>query len=106
MKRLEDVIRRPIIFTEKSTLCRRYGNQYIFAVDLKANKQEISDAVSELFNVKVDSVNTMVMPGKSMRFRGHMGHTCKWKKAIVTLADGQKIDFLDKVEEAGETAEA
>ncbi|MBQ9394339.1 MAG: 50S ribosomal protein L23 [Proteobacteria bacterium] len=100
-----DVIRRPII-NEKSTLCRRYGNQYVFAVDLRANKQEISEAVSTLFNVKVESVNTLVMPGKDKRFGRHIGHVGKWKKAVVTLADGQSIDFFDKVDEAAETAEA
>ncbi len=105
MKRIEDVIRRPII-NEKSTLCRRFGNQYVFAVDLKANKQEITEAVSKLFNVKVESVNTMVMPGKDKRFGRHYGHVYKWKKAIVTLADGQEINFFDGVEEASETAEA
>lgn len=105
MKRIEDVIRRPII-NEKSTLCRRYGNQYVFAVDLKANKQEISEAISTLFNVKVASVNTLVMPGKDKRFGRHMGHVGKWKKAVVTLAAGQEIDFFDKAEEASETAEA
>lgn len=100
-----DVIRRPII-NEKSTLCRRYGNQYVFAVDLRANKQEISEAVSQLFNVKVESVNTLIMPGKNKRFGRHVGHVGKWKKAVVTLADGQNIDFFDKVDEAAETAEA
>ncbi len=105
MKRIEDVIRRPII-NEKSTLCRRFGNQYVFVVDLKANKQEITEAISTLFNVKVDSVNTMIMTGKDKRFGRHMGHVGKWKKAVVTLAEGQKIDFFDKVDEAAETAEA
>jgi large subunit ribosomal protein L23 len=100
-----DVIRRPII-NEKSTLCRRAGNQYVFAVDLRANKQEISEAVSKLFNVKVESVNTLVMPGKDKRFGRHIGHVGKWKKAVVTLANGQSIDFFDKVDEAAETAEA
>ena len=63
MKRIEDVIRRPIV-TEKSTMARKYGNQYVFAVDLKANKQEIKEAVATLFGVKVLAVNTCVMPGK------------------------------------------
>ena len=105
MKRIEDVIRRPII-NEKSTLCRRFGNQCVFAVDLKANKQEITEAISTLFNVKVASVNTLVMPGKDKRFGRHVGHVGKWKKAVVTLAEGQEIDFFDKAEEAAGTAEA
>jgi large subunit ribosomal protein L23 len=103
--RLEDVIRRPIV-NEKSTLCRRYGNQYVFAVDLKATKQDIANAVSTFFGVKVDSVNTLVMPGKDKRFGRHIGHSNKWKKAVVTLADGQKIEFFDKVDDAAEAAEA
>ncbi len=105
MKRIEDVIRRPII-NEKSTLIRRQGNQYVFAVDLKANKQEITEAVSTLFGVKVVSVNTLVMPGKNKRFGRHVGRVNKWKKAVVTLADGQEIDFFDKVDDAAETADA
>lgn len=105
MKRIEDVIRRPIV-SEKSTLLRRFGNQYIFAVDLKANKQEIKEAVSTLFNVKVVDVNTSIMAGKDRRFGRHMGHVNKWKKAIVTLAEGEKIEFFDKVDEAAEVAEA
>ena len=105
MKRIEDVIRRPII-NEKSTLLRRAGNQYVFAVDLKANKQEVAEAVSSLFDVKVVDVNTCVMPGKTKRFGRTFGHVNKWKKAIVTLAEGQEIDFFDKVDDAGETAEA
>lgn len=105
MKRIEDVIRRPIS-TEKTALINRQGNQYVFAVDLKANKQEIIEAVSTLFGVKVESVNTLVMPGKNKRFGRHIGRVNKWKKAVVTLADGQKIDFYDKVDDAAEMAEA
>ncbi len=101
MKNIIDVIRRPII-SDKSTRTK----QYVFAVDLKANKQEISEAVSQLFNVKVASVNTAVMPGKDKRFGRHFGHVYKWKKAVVTLAEGQEINFFDQVEEAAETAEA
>lgn len=103
--RLEDVIRRPIV-NEKSTLCRRFGNQYVFAVDLKASKNDIANAVSLLFGVKVDSVNTLVMPGKNKRFGRHVGRVNKWKKAVVTLADGQKIELFDSVDNAAETAEA
>ena len=103
--RLEDVIRRPIV-NEKSTLCRRYGNQYVFAVDLKATKNDIANAVSDFFGVKVESVNTLVMPGKSRRFGRHVGHTNKWKKAVVTLAGDAKIELFDKVDESAQNAEA
>ena len=61
---------------------------------------------SAFFGVKVESVNTLVMPGKTRRFGRHVGHTNKWKKAIVTLADNQKIEFFDKVDDAAQTAEA
>jgi large subunit ribosomal protein L23 len=105
MKRIEDVIRRPLI-NEKSTLLRRFGNQYVFEVDLKANKYEVAEAVSKLFGVHVESVNTCVMPGKTKRFGRTLYHENKWKKAIVSLAAGEAIDFFDKVEEAAETAEA
>ena len=102
MKRIEDVIRRPII-NEKSTLLRAAGNQYV--VDLRANKQEISEAVSTLFGVKVASVNTSIVPGKAKRFGRFVGRSNKWKKAVVTLVDGSEIDFFDKADDT-ESAEA
>lgn len=104
MKRIEDVIRRPII-NEKSTLLRAVGNQYVFEVDLRANKQEISEAVSTLFGVKVVGVNTCVMPGKSKRFGRYVGRSNKWKKAVVTLVDGCVIDFFENAEDTA-SAEA
>ncbi|MCL2324882.1 MAG: 50S ribosomal protein L23 [Proteobacteria bacterium] len=101
MKRLEDVIRRPII-NEKSTLLRGAGNQYVFEVDLRSNKQEITEAISTLFGVGVLSVNTSIVPGKSRRFGRYTGRRNKWKKAVVTLAQGHVIDFFDKPEETVE----
>ncbi len=105
MKRLEDVIRRPII-NEKSTLLRSAANQYVFEVDLRANKQEITEAIQTLFGVKVDSVNTSVVPGKDKRFGRYIGRKNKWKKAVVTLVDGAVIDFFDKTEDIADSAEA
>ncbi len=105
MKRIEDVIRRPII-NEKSTLLRESANQYVFEVDLRANKKEIATAVSTLFGVKVDGVNTCIVPGKDKRFGRYVGRRNKWKKAVVTLADGAVIDFFDKAEDAVDSAEA
>ena len=105
MKRIEDVIRRPLV-TEKSTILSRANNQYVFAVDLKANKQEIREAVSTLFNVKVLDVNTSIIPGEPKRRGRMMTRTTKWKKAVVTLADGQKIDLFDRVEDAADAAQA
>ena len=77
MKRIEDVIRRPII-NEKSTLLRAAGNQYVFEVDLRANKQEITEAVSTLLGVQVAGVNSCVMPGKAKRFGSCIGRSNKW----------------------------
>ena len=97
MKRIEDVIRRPIV-TEKSTMARKYGNQYVFAMN--------GQTVATLFGVKVLAVNTCVMPGKDRRFGRTMGRVNKWKKAVVTLAEGEKIDFFDTVEGAAEAVSA
>jgi large subunit ribosomal protein L23 len=90
----EQVIRRPIILTEKATLLREKHNQVIFEVARTANKVEIRDAVQRLFNVQVEDVNTMIMRGKERRMgRGH-ARTQNWKKAIVTLKAGDSIDFF------------
>jgi large subunit ribosomal protein L23 len=90
----EQVIRRPIILTEKANLLREKHNQVIFEVARSANKVEIRNAVQRLFNVHVEDVNTMVMRGKERRMgRGH-ARTQNWKKAIVTLKAGDSIDFF------------
>jgi len=97
----EQIIRRPIILTEKATLLRERHNQIVFEVARGANKVEIRDAVQKLFNVRVTDVNTMVMRGKERRMgRGH-AKTQNWKKAIVTLKQGDSIDFFA---DAGEKA--
>lgn len=93
MKNITQVIRRPII-TEKSTLMRETANQYVFEVALSSSKQEIADALRRLFNVEVLSVNTMIMPGRNKRFGRYVGRRNKWKRAIVTLAEGQEIDYF------------
>jgi large subunit ribosomal protein L23 len=96
----EQIIRRPIILTEKATLLRDRHNQVVFEVARSANKIEIRDAVQKLFNVHVTDVNTMVMRGKERRMgRGH-AKTQNWKKAIVTLKQGDAIDFFADVGEA------
>jgi large subunit ribosomal protein L23 len=95
----EQVIRRPIILTEKATLLREKHNQVVFEVARDANKVQIRDAVQRLFKVAVTGVNTMLMRGKERRMgRGH-GKMQNWKKAIVTLKEGDSIDFFsDKSE--------
>jgi len=85
-----DVIVSPAI-TEKSTMASE-NNQVVFNVARKASKPEIKAAVEALFNVKVDSVNTLIRKGKVKRFRGTIGKQSDVKKAVVTLAEGHSID--------------
>jgi len=92
MKDPRTIILEPVI-TEKSTLASQEQNKYTFKVPLSANKIEIKKAVEELFNVKVLKVHTIRMRGKSRRLRFARGKTPDWKKAIVTLAPGHKIEF-------------
>ena len=93
MRSVYEVIRRPII-SEKSTALAEVGNRYVFEVATQANKQEIRDAVQRLFSVKVLKVHTMVMHGKVKRVGRFEVKRSNWKKALVTLAQGQKIDFF------------
>ncbi len=93
MRTVYEVIQRPII-SEKSTALAEIAGRYVFEVSLKANKQEIRDAVQRLFNVKVREVRTMIMHGKVKRVGRFETTRSNWKKALVTLAEGQKIDFF------------
>jgi large subunit ribosomal protein L23 len=79
------------VITEKSTRGSEY-NQVTFKVPLAASKPEIREAVEGLFNVKVKAVNTLVVKGKTKRFKGRMGQRSDWKKAVVTLREGHSID--------------
>ncbi|WP_193540101.1 50S ribosomal protein L23 [Rhodopila globiformis] len=85
------IIRSPLI-TEKMTLLSEQ-NQFGFKVSLDATKPQIAAAIEGLFNVKVVKVNTLVVKGKTKRFKGRPGVRSDVKKAIVTLAPGQSIDF-------------
>ena len=67
-------------------------NKYVFWVDNKANKLSIKRAVEDIYKVKVNEVNTLVVPGKAKRVRHAQGMTPEWKKAVVTLKKGDKID--------------
>lgn len=93
---LHDVIRRPVV-TEKSTVAREERNVVTLAVDPRATKPLIRKAVEELFDVKVLDVRTMRMPRKSRRVGKTEGRKPEWKKAIVTLAEGQTIEFFEGV---------
>ena len=86
-----NVIVSPVI-TEKATTASEH-NMVVFNVSKTATKPQIKSAVEKLFNVKVTSVNTLVRKGKVKRFKGTIGHQSDVKKAYVTLADGQSIDF-------------
>lgn len=88
---LYDIIKRPVV-TEKSVELSELNNQYVFEVDMRANKIQIADAVFRIFDVDVIDVRTMVMPAKRGT-RGRKVYTRRsaWKKAVVTLAPGQSI---------------
>jgi large subunit ribosomal protein L23 len=90
----EEIIRRPIILTEKATLLRERDNQVIFEVARTATKVQIRDAVQRLFKVGVTGVNTMLVRGKERRMGRGKGKMQNWKKAIVTLKAGDSIDFF------------
>ena len=87
-----DVLVGPLV-TEKATLLSENG-QIAFRVRLDASKAEIRKAVENLFDVKVTAVNTLRVKGKTKLFRGRRGRRSDYKKAIVTLAEGQNVDFL------------
>ena len=93
---VHDIIRRPVV-TEKSTIARELSNVVTLAVDPRANKHQIKDAVEQLFNVSVLGVRTMRQPRKSRRVGRFVGRKPEWKKAIVTLAEGQTIEFFEGV---------
>jgi large subunit ribosomal protein L23 len=94
MKNVYQVIDR-ILLTEKGTRLSEEENKYIFRVNPDANKMEIKQAVEELFKVKVVAVNTMKRQGKKKRERtANFGQTAGWKRAVVTLAEGNSIDLV------------
>lgn len=89
-QQMYDIIRGPVI-TEKATNVSEH-NQVIFRVPLDADKRQVKAAVEGLFNVNVTAVNTIRIMGKAKRFRGRLGRRSDYKKAIVTLREGQRID--------------
>ena len=90
-----DVILAPVI-TEKSSAVSEV-NQVIFKVRLDATKPQIKNAIEKLFNVKVLAVNTLTRKGKTKRFRGIKGRQKDVKKAVVKLAEGDKIDVTTRI---------
>ena len=94
MKEPHHIIRRPLI-TEKSTQLKEANRQYVFEVLEAANKVEIQSAVERLFKVKVTEVRTANVLGKLKRLGRKYGKRPDWKKAIVTLKEGDRIDFFE-----------
>ena len=92
---LYEVLRRPLI-TEKNTILQAQG-KYAFEIAREANKQQIKQAVEKAFKVKVLAVNVMTVSGKTRRIGRRQVLTQSWKKAIVTLKPGDKIEFFEGV---------
>ena len=90
-----DLIVAPVI-TEKATIASE-SNQFVFKVRREATKPQIKAAVEKLFDVKVTAVNTLIRKGKAKMFRGRPGRQQDLKKAVVTLADGHRIDITTGV---------
>lgn len=91
-----ELIRRPII-TEKATRMKDERGQVSFVVDIRANKLQIKKAVEQVFDVHVTSVRTLRMRGKRRRLGRYQGQRPDWKKAIVTLREGDRIEFFEGV---------
>lgn len=98
-KSVFDIIRRPIV-TEKSNYLSTYLNQYVFEVDYNATRSTVKDAIETIFDVKVKRVNTMIVPAKqsrSLSSRRMRTRTGAYKKAIVTLVEGERIPIFEGV---------
>ena len=85
------------IVTERSSQLKASNNEYVFEVEKSANKHVIKDAVEKVFNVKVETVRTMVMPGKTKRQGRYEGKTATWKKAVVRLKENQVIGMFENM---------
>ncbi len=92
MRRVDNIIVRPLL-TEKASMLQEAQNTYSFEVGKTATKIEIKQAVQELFGVQVTRVCTQVVRGKNKRFGRYFGKRSNWKKALVTVAEGDALDF-------------
>jgi large subunit ribosomal protein L23 len=92
---MNDVLVKPLI-TEKNTMLGAL-NKYTFKVDPRANKTQIKDAVQTIFKVDVTKVNTITVPPKTRRVGRSVGKSAPWKKAIVTVGEGQRIEIFEGV---------
>ena len=97
MKSAQDVIVKPLIMTEKGERLKEEQHKVLFEVAMKASKPEIKSAVEKLFKVSVTEVNTVVVRGKVTRMGRRMGKRPNWKKAVVTLREGDTIEFFEGV---------
>ncbi len=88
-----DVIIRPVLSEKSTDLAEE--NKYVFQVAMNANKHLIKKAVKEIFNVNPKKINVMKVRGKRKRVRHQYGYTTSWKKAIVTIAKGEKIELFE-----------
>jgi large subunit ribosomal protein L23 len=88
-----DIIIKPVVTEKSSSLME--GNKYTFEVHRSANKIQVRQAIEEIFKVKVLSVNTLNVGGKPKRMGAFIGKTRSWKKAIVAVAAGQRIEFFE-----------
>lgn len=91
-----DIVIRPVI-TEKTSIQKELSNQHTFEVDRRANRVEIKRAIEKIFQVKVAGVQTMQIKGKKKQRGRIIGKRRDWKKAIVTLMPGERIDFFEGV---------
>ena len=94
MREPHDIIETASLTEKSISVLRDKFNKYVFRVNPRANKIQIKDAVERLFQKKVVDVNTCNYAGKEKRVRGPLGRRPHWKKAIVTLAKGEKIDLV------------
>lgn len=96
MRNINEVIVRPLVTEKSHDMLDRLG-AYTFVVAKEANKIEIAQAVEKQFNVKVSDVRTMRYAGKTKRMGKHAGRKASWKKAVVTLAQGDSIELFEGV---------
>lgn len=96
MKRVDNIIIRPLL-TEKASMLQELQNTYAFEVGTNVSKIEIKQTIQELFGVQVTKVCTQVVRGKNKRFGRYYGKRSNLKKALVTVAEGESLDFYTSI---------
>jgi large subunit ribosomal protein L23 len=91
-----EIIKKPLV-SEKNQVLKELSNQVVFEVASDANKIEIRRAVEDLFKVRVEKVRTLIVRGKDRRVGRRMGRQSNWKKAVVTLRQGENIELFEGV---------